>query len=166
MSSKEENHQTRTLFCALSGNRTWDTLFKGRWMTCSVELTKVQFSCCQDFCLRFIVREANYNNIIMSKNFESVPQKLMVEIIRRRQVPQVIRRITFKFRFFRKDEFSFERLRLITFQLRWTKTVKEANHREKQRIAPGAERMKTRANRQVMIGLVSFSDWLKMSRQR
>lgn len=26
----------------------------------------------------------------MSKNFESVPQKLMVEIIRRRQVPQVI----------------------------------------------------------------------------
>lgn len=45
----------------------------------------------QDFCLRFIVREANYNNIIMSKNFESVPQKLMVEIIRRRQVPQVRR---------------------------------------------------------------------------
>ncbi|KAK2574175.1 Leucine-zipper-like transcriptional regulator 1 [Acropora cervicornis] len=32
--------------------------------------------------------KANYNNIIMSKNFESVPQKLMVEIIRRRQVPQ------------------------------------------------------------------------------
>lgn len=46
----------------------------------------------QDFCLRFIVREANYNNIIMSKNFESVPQKLMVEIIRRRQVP-LVRRI-------------------------------------------------------------------------
>ena len=46
----------------------------------------------QDFCLRFIVREANYNNIIMSKNFESVPQRLMVEIIRRRQVPQVITR--------------------------------------------------------------------------
>ena len=28
----------------------------------------------------------------MSKNFESVPQRLMVEIIRRRQVPQVITR--------------------------------------------------------------------------
>lgn len=50
-------------------------------------------------------------------------------------------------------------------QLRWTKTIKEANHSEKQKSAPGAERMKTRANRKVMIVLVSFSDWLKMSRK-
>lgn len=49
---------------------------------------RLQLDPLKDFCLRFIVREANYNNIIMSKNFESVPQKLMVEIIRRRQVPQ------------------------------------------------------------------------------
>lgn len=64
----------------------------------------------------------------MSKNFESVPQKLMVEIIRRRQVPQVIRRTTFKFRFFRKDEFSFECLWLITLTNRvgrkqWKKPI-------------------------------------------
>lgn len=43
-------------------------------------------------------------------------------------------------------------------QSRWTKTMKEANHSEERKIAPGAERMKTRANRQVMIGLLSFSD--------
>ncbi|KAJ7387099.1 Kelch motif [Desmophyllum pertusum] len=49
---------------------------------------RLQLDPLKDFCLRFIVREANYNNIIMSKNFESVPQQLMVEIIRRRQVPQ------------------------------------------------------------------------------
>ncbi|CAH3029867.1 unnamed protein product [Porites evermanni] len=49
---------------------------------------RLQLDPLKDFCLRFIVREANYNNIIMSKNFESVPQRLMVEIIRRRQVPQ------------------------------------------------------------------------------
>ncbi|PFX31709.1 Leucine-zipper-like transcriptional regulator 1 [Stylophora pistillata] len=51
---------------------------------------RLQLDPLKDFCLRFIVREANYNNIIMSKNFESVPQKLMVEIIRRRQVPQAM----------------------------------------------------------------------------
>ena len=112
-----------TLFCAVSGNQTRDSWFKGKWVTCTVELTKVGFSCCQDFCLRFIVREANYNNIIMSKNFESVPQKLMVEIIRRRQVPQVILRTTLDLSvqdLTHTDNFG---------QLRWTKTIKMAKSR-------------------------------------
>jgi len=41
--------------------------------------------CFQEFCLRFIIRESNYTNIIMSTEFETIMQALMVEIIRRRQ---------------------------------------------------------------------------------
>lgn len=37
----------------------------------------------QEFCLRFIVKECNYNQIVMSKEFETISQPLMVEIIRR-----------------------------------------------------------------------------------
>ncbi|EDO29158.1 predicted protein, partial [Nematostella vectensis] len=51
---------------------------------------RLQLESLKEFCLRFIVREANYSSIIMSKEFESVPRDLMVDIIRRRQAhPQV-----------------------------------------------------------------------------
>ncbi|XP_018330195.1 leucine-zipper-like transcriptional regulator 1 [Agrilus planipennis] len=42
----------------------------------------------KEFCLRFIVKDPNYNAIVMSKEFESLDRGLMVEIIRRRQMPQ------------------------------------------------------------------------------
>lgn len=42
----------------------------------------------KDFCLSFIVKEINYNQIVMSKEFETLDQPLMVEIIRKRQMPQ------------------------------------------------------------------------------
>lgn len=43
----------------------------------------------KEFCLKFIVKESNYNQIVMSKEFETLDQPLMVEIIRRRQNPQI-----------------------------------------------------------------------------
>jgi leucine-zipper-like transcriptional regulator 1 len=43
----------------------------------------------KEFCLRFVVKESNYNAIVMSKEFETLDQPLMVEIIRRRQMPHV-----------------------------------------------------------------------------
>ncbi|XP_046453722.1 leucine-zipper-like transcriptional regulator 1 [Daphnia pulex] len=43
----------------------------------------------KEFCLRFVVKESNYNAIVMSNEFETLDQPLMVEIIRRRQVPHV-----------------------------------------------------------------------------
>ncbi|XP_066280892.1 leucine-zipper-like transcriptional regulator 1 [Branchiostoma lanceolatum] len=39
----------------------------------------------KELCLNFIVRESHYNQIVMSTEFETVPQPLMVEIIRRKQ---------------------------------------------------------------------------------
>ncbi|XP_053997086.1 leucine-zipper-like transcriptional regulator 1 [Hylaeus anthracinus] len=42
----------------------------------------------KEFCLSFIVKESNYNQIVMSQEFETLDQPLMVEIIRRRQMPQ------------------------------------------------------------------------------
>lgn len=39
--------------------------------------------------MKFIVKDINYNKIVMSKEFETIAQPLMVEIIRRRQVPAV-----------------------------------------------------------------------------
>lgn len=41
----------------------------------------------KEFCLKFIIKESNYNQIIMSKEFETLEQELMVEIIRRKQSP-------------------------------------------------------------------------------
>lgn len=41
----------------------------------------------KEFCLRFIVKESNYNQIVMSLEFEMLERKLMVEIIRRKQIP-------------------------------------------------------------------------------
>ena len=40
----------------------------------------------KEFCLKFIIKEVTYNQIVMSKEFETLDQTLMVEIIRRRQV--------------------------------------------------------------------------------
>ncbi|GAB6032197.1 Leucine-zipper-like transcriptional regulator 1 [Chamberlinius hualienensis] len=42
----------------------------------------------KEFCLKFIVKECNYNHIVMSKEFETIDQPLMVEIVRRREMPQ------------------------------------------------------------------------------
>lgn len=42
----------------------------------------------KEFCLRFIVKESNYNQIVMSQEFETLERSLMVEIIRRKQLPQ------------------------------------------------------------------------------
>jgi len=41
----------------------------------------------QEYCLKFIIKESNYNQIVMSREFETIEQPLMVEIIRRRQMP-------------------------------------------------------------------------------
>ncbi|XP_015122365.1 leucine-zipper-like transcriptional regulator 1 [Diachasma alloeum] len=42
----------------------------------------------KEFCLSFVVKDSNYNQIVMSQEFETLDQPLMVEIIRRRQMPQ------------------------------------------------------------------------------
>lgn len=39
----------------------------------------------KEFCLSFVVRDSNYNRIVMSQEFETLDQPLMVEIIRRKQ---------------------------------------------------------------------------------
>ncbi|XP_076681889.1 leucine zipper like transcription regulator 1 isoform X2 [Andrena cerasifolii] len=41
----------------------------------------------KEFCLSFVVKESNYNQIVMSQKFETLDQPLMVEIIRRRLMP-------------------------------------------------------------------------------
>jgi hypothetical protein len=43
----------------------------------------------REYCLRFIVKDSNYNQIVMSKEFETIEQPLMVEIIRRRTLPPI-----------------------------------------------------------------------------
>ena len=42
----------------------------------------------QEYCLRFVVKDCNYSQIVMSREFETLEQPLMVEIIRRKQMPQ------------------------------------------------------------------------------
>ncbi|XP_058802388.1 leucine-zipper-like transcriptional regulator 1 isoform X2 [Phymastichus coffea] len=42
----------------------------------------------KELYLGFIVKDSNYNQIVMSQEFESLDQPLMVEIIRRKQSPQ------------------------------------------------------------------------------
>ncbi|XP_034941043.1 leucine-zipper-like transcriptional regulator 1 [Chelonus insularis] len=42
----------------------------------------------KEFCLSFVVKDSNYNQIVMSREFETLDRPLMVDIIRRRQVPQ------------------------------------------------------------------------------
>ncbi|XP_052124024.1 leucine-zipper-like transcriptional regulator 1 homolog [Frankliniella occidentalis] len=41
----------------------------------------------KELCLKLIVRETNYTQIVMSPDFETLDQPLMVEIIRRKQLP-------------------------------------------------------------------------------
>ena len=36
--------------------------------------------------MNFVVKESNYNAIVMSKDFEALVQPLMVEVVRRRQL--------------------------------------------------------------------------------
>ncbi|XP_072934293.1 leucine-zipper-like transcriptional regulator 1 [Epargyreus clarus] len=43
--------------------------------------------CIKEYCLRFVVKDYNFTQIVMSKEFEVLEQKLMVEVIRRNQVP-------------------------------------------------------------------------------
>ncbi|CAL8110859.1 unnamed protein product [Orchesella dallaii] len=42
----------------------------------------------KEFCLKFITKETSYTQIVMSKEFECLEQPLMVEIVRRRQIPR------------------------------------------------------------------------------
>ncbi|XP_028136703.1 leucine-zipper-like transcriptional regulator 1 [Diabrotica virgifera virgifera] len=49
---------------------------------------QLQLDFIKEYCLRFIVKESNYNQIVMSSEFESLERSLMVEIIRRKQMPQ------------------------------------------------------------------------------
>ncbi|XP_043239631.1 leucine-zipper-like transcriptional regulator 1 [Amphibalanus amphitrite] len=49
--------------------------------------SSLQLNYIKEFCLRFIVKETNYTEIVMSSEFESLAQPLMVEIVRRRQLP-------------------------------------------------------------------------------
>ncbi|KAK5643249.1 hypothetical protein RI129_007094 [Pyrocoelia pectoralis] len=48
---------------------------------------KLELDFIKEFCLRFIVKDANYNSIVMSKEFENLDRGLMVEIIRLKQSP-------------------------------------------------------------------------------
>ncbi|XP_018565160.1 leucine-zipper-like transcriptional regulator 1 [Anoplophora glabripennis] len=48
----------------------------------------LQLDFIKEHCLRFIVKESNYNQIVMSSEFEILERSLMVEIIRRKQMPQ------------------------------------------------------------------------------
>lgn len=41
----------------------------------------------KELCMKLIVRETNYTQIVMSREFETLDQPLMVEIIRRKQLP-------------------------------------------------------------------------------
>jgi len=38
----------------------------------------------QEYCLKFVVKESNSTQIVMSKEFETIDKPLMVEIIRRK----------------------------------------------------------------------------------
>ncbi len=56
-------------------------------MAALTNASALQLHCIREFCLRFITKETNYNEIVMSKEFETIDQVLMVEIVRRRQCP-------------------------------------------------------------------------------
>lgn len=43
----------------------------------------------KEYCLKFIVKESNFTQIVMTHEFETVERELMVDIIRRRQMPQI-----------------------------------------------------------------------------
>lgn len=41
----------------------------------------------KDHCMSFIVKDDNYNNIVMTNDFEALDKPLMVEIVRKRVYP-------------------------------------------------------------------------------
>lgn len=43
----------------------------------------------KEYCLKFIVKEPCFTQIVMSKEFESVEKDLIIEIVRRKQMPQI-----------------------------------------------------------------------------
>ncbi|XP_076453190.1 leucine-zipper-like transcriptional regulator 1 isoform X2 [Babylonia areolata] len=49
---------------------------------------KMKLHFLKEYCLRFVVKDSNYSQIVMSREFETLEQPLMVEIIRRKQMPQ------------------------------------------------------------------------------
>lgn len=49
----------------------------------------LQLDFIKEHCLRFIVKETNYNQIVMSTEFETLKRSLMIEIIRRKQTSQI-----------------------------------------------------------------------------
>lgn len=48
---------------------------------------QLEINSIKELCLSYIVKDGNYNQIVMSQEFETLDQKLMVEIIRRKQLP-------------------------------------------------------------------------------
>jgi hypothetical protein len=42
----------------------------------------------KEYCLKFIVKDINYREVVMSPQFEDLAKPLMVEVIRRREQPQ------------------------------------------------------------------------------
>ena len=42
----------------------------------------------KELCISFIVKDSNFTQIVMSQEFETIDQPLMVEIIRKQQLPQ------------------------------------------------------------------------------
>ena len=45
--------------------------------------SQMSLNCFKDFCVKFIVKDSNYTQIVMSKEFESLEKYLMVEIVRK-----------------------------------------------------------------------------------
>ncbi len=55
-------------------------------LDCLKLASSLSLSPVKEYCLKFIIKEYNYNHIVMSSAFESLDQPLMVEVIRRRQM--------------------------------------------------------------------------------
>ncbi|KAK2169086.1 hypothetical protein LSH36_12g10021 [Paralvinella palmiformis] len=51
--------------------------------------TNLKLDFLKEYCLKFIVKDSNYSQIIMSQEFETLDRVLMVQIVRRRQMPSV-----------------------------------------------------------------------------
>ena len=85
----------RVYTLALSFHLTLLERLSLRYLETSVNLNNVLFALTnasslklqpiKEYCLRFIVKETNYKQIVMSENFESLAQPLMIEVIRRRE---------------------------------------------------------------------------------
>lgn len=49
--------------------------------------TKLELDLIKNLCLKFIVKDDNYKDIVMSSEFEMLDKPLMVEIVREKQKP-------------------------------------------------------------------------------